>query len=66
MFSVIFFLAVLANFAVMPLGNEKLGVIVGSATLVPLALMMLSGLFLYLQPYVKRARHAHGKGSAMT
>jgi len=52
--SVLFLLAVLANFAVMPLRDEALGAAVGGATLLPLGLLMVSGLFLLVAPYFGR------------
>jgi intracellular septation protein A len=52
--SIVFTLAVLANFAVM--GNAELGPWVGFATLLPLSLLLLSGLYLFAHPYLaKRA-----------
>lgn len=54
--SAIFTLAVLANFAVMPLGNEQLGMAVGGLTLVPLLLLMITGLYLFALPYSGRAK----------
>ncbi len=51
--SLVFMLAVLANFAVMPLGNEALGMAVGGLTLIPLVLLMASGLYLFVLPYTK-------------
>ena len=54
--SVIFTLFVLANFAVMPLGNEPLGMAIGMATLIPLNLLLVSGLYLFVLPYTKWGR----------
>lgn len=52
--SMIFTLFVLANFAVMPLGNEELGMTVGGLTILPLLLLMASGLYLFVRPYLQR------------
>jgi len=54
--SLIFTLFVLANFAVMPLGNEELGMTVGGLTVIPLLLLMATGLYLYALPYVAPQR----------
>ena len=54
--SVIFTLAVMANFAVMPLGDDTLSTAVGGLTLVPLVLLMATGLYLFAVPYLARAR----------
>lgn len=52
--SVAFTLAVLTNFAVMPLGNEALGMAVGGLTLIPLLLLLVTGLYLFALPYLPR------------
>ena len=57
--SVAFTLCVLANFAVMPLGSEAIGMAVGGFTLVPLALLMITGQYLFVLPYLG----GHGKSS---
>jgi hypothetical protein len=49
--SVLFTLFVLANFAVMPLGDEALGMAVGGVTLLPLLLLMITGLYLFVLPW---------------
>lgn len=49
--SMTFTLCVVANFAVMPLGNEALGMAVGGLTLIPLLLLMATGLYLFALPY---------------
>jgi hypothetical protein len=56
--SMAFALAVLANIAV--LGQEQLGLWVGLFTLLPLALLLLTGLYLFVLPHATRwrARHA--------
>ena len=51
--SVVFTGFVLANFAVMPLGNETLGMAVGGLTVLPLLLLMGSGLYLFVRPYLR-------------
>jgi hypothetical protein len=52
--SVTFTVAVIANFAV--LGNEEVGMWVGALTLIPLALLLLSGLYLFALPYAAKWR----------
>lgn len=52
--SAIFMLFVFANFAVMPLGNEALGMAVGGATLLPLSLVMLTGSYLFVLPWLPK------------
>jgi hypothetical protein len=51
---VIFTAAVLANVAVMPLGDETLGMAVGGLTLIPLVLLLVTGLYLFVLPYLPR------------
>ena len=48
--SAAFSLCVLANFGAMALGDEQLGVIVGSLTLLPLIPLMITGLTLLFTP----------------
>jgi len=52
--SIAFTLAVLANFAVM--GRGEIAVWVGLLTLVPLAILLFSGLYLFVLPYAGRWR----------
>ncbi len=52
--SAIFTLAVLANFATMPLENEALSMSVGALTLGPLAVLMATGVYLFVLPYLRR------------
>ncbi len=52
--SIGFTLCVLANFAVMPIENETLGMAVGGVTLLPLVLLMGTGLYLFALPYAQR------------
>ena len=56
--SAAFTLAVLANFAVMPLGDEQLSMTVGGLTLIPLILLLLTGLYLLVLPFTRRAKGA--------
>ena len=56
--SVIFTLCVIANFAVQ--GNEEVALIVGSATLLPLGLLLLTGLYLFVLPYAVRRNARRG------
>lgn len=51
--SLVFMLFVLANFAVMPLGDEALGMAVGGLTLIPLVLLMVTGMYLFVLPYLR-------------
>ena len=53
--SAAFTLAVLANLAVMPLGNEELSMAVGGGTLIPLIPLLLTGIYLFVVPYARRA-----------
>ena len=52
--SMTFTVAVIANFAVM--GQEQIALWVGMATLLPLALLLLSGLYLFVLPYANKRR----------
>jgi hypothetical protein len=52
----IFTLAVIANVIVnfVLKGQEQLAFYVGTATLIPLGLLMLTGLYMFVLPYVSR------------
>ena len=50
--SITFFVAVLANFAVM--GQGDIALWIGGATLVPLFLLLLSGLYMLILPHIRR------------
>ena len=50
--SITFFVAVLANFAVM--GQGDIALWIGGATLVPLFLLLLSGLYMFVLPHIRR------------
>lgn len=52
----IFTLAVIANVVVnfVLKGQEQLALYVGTATLIPLGLLMLTGLYMFALPYVSR------------
>lgn len=52
--SITFTLFVIANFIV--LGQDKIAFWVGVLTLVPLALLMFTGLYLFVLPYLARRR----------
>lgn len=52
--SVVFVLAVIANFIV--IGQEPIALWVGMATLLPLGLLMLTGLYMFALPYTARWR----------
>lgn len=56
--SVAFTVAVLANFVAMGIGNEAIGMAVGSLTLVPLIALMITGIYLFLLPYRSRSTDA--------
>lgn len=53
--SITFTLFVIANFAVM--GREKIALWVGFLTLLPLVLLLLTGLYMFALPYVARWRN---------
>jgi hypothetical protein len=50
--SITFFVAVLANFAVM--GQGDIALWIGGATLVPLFLLLASGLYMFILPHIRR------------
>ena len=50
--SITFTLFVIANFAVM--GREKIALWVGLMTLLPLALLLITGLYMFALPYVRK------------
>ncbi|WAC63646.1 hypothetical protein OVA13_02310 [Pseudoxanthomonas sp. SL93] len=52
--SIAFTLAVIANLLVM--GREKIALYVGLFTLLPLALLLITGLYLFALPYLGKAR----------
>ncbi|MBU8977536.1 MULTISPECIES: hypothetical protein [unclassified Lysobacter] len=52
--SIAFTLFVIANFVVM--GRGDIALYVGFATLLPLALLLLTGLYLFALPYLARGR----------
>lgn len=56
--SIVFTLLVLANIVlnVIPLGQDDLTLWVGLFTLLPLVLLLLSGLYLFVLPYAARRR----------
>jgi hypothetical protein len=54
--SIIFTLMVLANLLVQ--GREPTALYVGVATLVPLLLLMVTGLYMFALPYLARRREA--------
>ncbi len=60
--SMAFTLMVIANFAV--LGREKIAFWVGTLTLVPLALLLLTGLYLFVLPYLNKGRSAVAEAGA--
>ena len=60
--SIAFTVAVLANFAV--LGKGQIALWVGLATLLPLALLLLTGLYLFVLPYAARRRESSMRGAS--
>lgn len=54
--SIVFTLTVIANFVAMGLGQKQPIPWVTYAPLLPLALLLLSGLYLFVLPYYTRAR----------
>ncbi len=56
--SVAFTLAVIANFVVLGLGEKEYPAWLGFLTLLPLALLLITGLYLFALPYVARWRSA--------
>lgn len=58
--SIAFTLMVLANFVVM--GRGEIALWVGSLTLVPLFLLLVSGLYMFALPYFNRRRAARNAG----
>lgn len=52
--SIAFTLAVIANLVVM--GQEKIAVYVGMLTLLPLALLLVTGLYMFALPYASKWR----------
>ena len=53
--SALFTLCVLANLAVMPLGDDDLGMAVGAFTLLPLFALWGTGAYLFVLPYWRKA-----------
>ena len=58
--AVTFALAVIANFAV--LGREQIALWVGALTLVPLFLLLFTGLYLFVLPYATQWRSGRRTG----
>lgn len=56
--SIVFTLAVLANIVVMSMGQGQPPAAVTYSPLLPLFLLLLSGLYLFVLPYVSRTRGA--------
>lgn len=63
--SVAFTVAVLVNIAVnvLPLASEEVAIAVGMATLLPLGLLLVTGLYLFVLPYIS---HEDRLGSTET
>ena len=62
--AITFTLCVLANFAVM--GQDKIAFWVGALTLVPLFLLMATGLYMFALPYFSRSDRATSAGREMS
>ena len=62
--SIVFTVLVLTNIVlnIIPLGQEELTLWVGLFTLLPLVLLLLSGLYLFVLPYVARRRSERRPG----
>ena len=58
--SIAFTLAVIANLVVM--GREEIALYVGLFTLLPLALLLVTGLYLFALPYLAKARSGTRNG----
>lgn len=58
--SIAFTLLVVANIVanILPLGQEQFVLWLGLVTLLPLALLLVSGLYLFILPYAARRRSA--------
>lgn len=54
--SVVFTLCVLANLLAMGRVSEETGILIGTITLLPLFLLLLTGLYLFALPYATRWR----------
>jgi hypothetical protein len=56
--AVLFTLAVIVNILlnVLPTGDDDLATLVGMLTLIPLALLLFTGLYLFVLPYLTRKR----------
>ena len=52
--SITFAIAVIANIAVQ--GQEKVALWVGSLTLIPLGLLLITGLYMFALPYMNKRR----------
>ena len=60
--SIIFTLAVIANLVVM--GKGQIATWVGLFTLLPLALLLITGLYMFVQPYAARRRSGQQRTAA--
>jgi hypothetical protein len=60
--SIVFTLCVLLNLAInlTPLGSDDLSLWVGLLTLIPLGLLLLTGLYLFVLPWTRSRDHAEG------
>jgi hypothetical protein len=56
--SIVFTVAVIVNIVVTILGLEEYGVLVGILALIPLILLLLTGLYLFALPYTAKQRRA--------
>ena len=54
--SLVFTVAVILNFGLLGLGQEEYPAWLGALTLLPLALLQLTGMYLFVLPYVRGRR----------
>ena len=60
--SIVFTLTVLANFVALGMGQKQPAAWVTYAPLLPLALLLFSGLYLFALPYITRRRSGRSAG----
>ena len=59
--SMVFTLTVMANFGAMALGRGAPPAWITDAPLAPLAVLLLTGLYLFVQPYLARSAPSRGR-----
>ncbi|MBX3010239.1 MAG: hypothetical protein KF832_01985 [Caldilineaceae bacterium] len=62
--SMVFTVLVLANIVVniIPMGSEEIALWVGLSTLIPLVLLLITGLYLFVLPYTAKRRNERQTG----